>query len=104
MSDSVQPHGLQPARLLCPWDSPGKNTRVGCHFLLQLSIYPLQIHTIPHGASEPLQMLLTPTWNVSLHSISYHWINTYVFFKNQLRTSLVDQWLRLRLPMQGVHI
>ena len=29
------PCGLQPARLLCPWDSPGKNTRVGCHFLLQ---------------------------------------------------------------------
>ena len=29
------PHGLQPARLLCPWDSPGKKTGVGCHFLLQ---------------------------------------------------------------------
>ena len=29
------PHGLWPARLLCPWDSPGKNTGVGCHFLLQ---------------------------------------------------------------------
>ena len=35
MSDSLQPHGLQPSRLLCPWDSPGKNTGVGCHFLLQ---------------------------------------------------------------------
>ena len=35
MSDSVQPHGLQPTRLLPPWDSPGKNTGVGCHFLLQ---------------------------------------------------------------------
>ena len=29
------PHGLQPTRFLCPWDFPGKNTRVGCHFLLQ---------------------------------------------------------------------
>ena len=29
------PHGLQPTRLLCPWDSPGKNNGVGCHFLLQ---------------------------------------------------------------------
>ena len=28
-------HGLQPARLLCPWDFPGKSTGVGCHFLLQ---------------------------------------------------------------------
>ena len=27
------PHGPQPARILCPWHSPGKNTRVGCHFL-----------------------------------------------------------------------
>ena len=37
VSDSLQPHGLQPARLLCPWDSPGKNTGVGCHFLLRMS-------------------------------------------------------------------
>ena len=35
MSDSVRPHGLQPTRLLRPWDSPGKNTGVGCHCLLQ---------------------------------------------------------------------
>ena len=35
MSDSVQPHRRQPNRLLYPWDSPGKNTGVGCHFLLQ---------------------------------------------------------------------
>ena len=35
MSDSVQPHRWQPTRLLNPWDSPGKNTGVGCHFLLQ---------------------------------------------------------------------
>ena len=41
MSDSLQPHGLQPTRLLHPWDSPGKNTGVGCHFLLQ-GIFPTQ--------------------------------------------------------------
>ena len=35
MSDSVQPHGRQPTRLPRPWGSPGKNTGVGCHFLLQ---------------------------------------------------------------------
>ena len=35
MSDSLRPYGLQPASLLCPCDSPGKNTRVGCHSLLQ---------------------------------------------------------------------
>ena len=35
MSDSVRPHRRQPTRLRRPWDSPGKNTGVGCHFLLQ---------------------------------------------------------------------
>ena len=35
MSDSVQPHRRKPTRLPRPWDSPGKNTGVGCHFLLQ---------------------------------------------------------------------
>ena len=32
---TLRSHGLQPARLLCPWASPGKNTGVGCHALLQ---------------------------------------------------------------------
>ena len=35
MSDSSRPHGLQPTRLLCPWDFPGKSTGVGCHCRLQ---------------------------------------------------------------------
>ena len=35
MSDSAQPYRRQPTRLPHPWDSPGKNTGVGCHFLIQ---------------------------------------------------------------------
>ena len=35
MSDSSRPHRLQPTRLLCPWETPGKNTGVSCHSLLQ---------------------------------------------------------------------
>ena len=35
MSDSVRPHRRQPTRVPRPWDSPGKNTGVGCHFFLQ---------------------------------------------------------------------
>ena len=35
MSDSVRPHRWQPTRFPCPWHSPGKNTGVSCHFLLQ---------------------------------------------------------------------
>ena len=41
MSNSLLPYRLQPARLLCSWNSPGKNTRVGCYFLLQ-GIFPTQ--------------------------------------------------------------
>ena len=40
MSDSLQLHGLHPIRLLCPWDFPGKNTEVGCHFLFQGIFWP----------------------------------------------------------------
>ena len=40
LSNSLWTNGLQPTRLLCPWDFPGKSTRVGCYFLLQeLSAY-----------------------------------------------------------------
>ena len=41
ISNSFRPHGLQPTRLLCPWDSPGKNTGVGCHALLH-GLFPTQ--------------------------------------------------------------
>ena len=41
VSNSLWPHGLKPTRSLCPWDSPDKNTGVGCHFLLQ-GIFPTQ--------------------------------------------------------------
>ena len=44
MSDSSRPHGLQPTRLLCPWDFPGKSTGVGCHHLLhRFSATPLKL-------------------------------------------------------------
>ena len=36
VSNSSRPHGLQPTRLICPWDFPGKSTGVGCYFLLQI--------------------------------------------------------------------
>ena len=41
VSDSLRPHGRSPTRLRRPWDFPGKNTGVGCHFLLQ-GIFPTQ--------------------------------------------------------------
>ena len=58
-SDSLQPHGLQPVRLLCPWNSPGKNTGVGCHsflhgiFLTQgLNLSPLHCRQILYRLSH----------------------------------------------------
>ena len=47
MADSLLPHGLWPTRLLCPWNSPCKNTGVGCHAFLQ-GIFPTQ------GLNPPL--------------------------------------------------
>ena len=41
VSNSLRPHRLWPTRLFCPWDSPGKNTGMGCHSLLQ-GIFPTQ--------------------------------------------------------------
>ena len=49
--DSKQPHGLQPTRLLHPWDFPGKSTGVGCHCLLQ------HIHTTIYKISEVLEFI-----------------------------------------------
>ena len=56
----MQPHGLQLARLLCPWDFPGKNTGVDCHFLLQ-GIFPsqgLKLHLLCllHWQAGPLPL------------------------------------------------
>ena len=53
MTDSVRPHRQQPTRLPCPWDSPGKNNGVGCHFLLQC----MQLKS----ESEVTQSCLTPS-------------------------------------------
>ena len=53
MSDSVRPRRQQPTGLPRPWDSPGKNTGVGCHFLLQC--------VKVKSDSELVQSCLTPS-------------------------------------------
>ena len=57
MSKSLQPHGLQLARLFCPWSFPGKNTWVVCHFLLQ-EICPTQGWNLRllHWQADSLQL------------------------------------------------
>ena len=66
VSDSVQPRRWQPTRLCCPWDSPGKNTGVGCHFLYQC----MKVKT----ESEVTQLCPTPSdpMDCSLPGSSVH--------------------------------
>ena len=64
----MRPHRWQPTRLPHPWDSPGKNTGVGCHFLLQCMKVKSE--------SEVAQSSLTPSdpMDCSLPGSSIHWI------------------------------
>ena len=68
MSDSVRPQRQQPTQLRCPWDSPGKNTGVGCHFLLQCMKVKSE--------SEVAQLCPTPSnpMDCSPPGSSIHWI------------------------------
>ena len=52
MSDSLRPHELQPPRLLCPWDSPGEDARVGSHSLLQGPSQPRDQMQVSHIAGR----------------------------------------------------
>ena len=63
MSDSQRPGGLQPTRLFCPWNFPGKNTGVGCHFIL-LGIFQTQgphLHLL-HLLYWQADSFTTTTW------------------------------------------
>ena len=79
MSYPQQSHGLQPSRLPRPWDFPGKSTGMGCHCLLchqRWSTYKKNFFRLP------FPILILPS-------------------KDASGASLVIQWLRIRLAMQG---
>ena len=62
MSDTVRPHRWKPTRLPCPWDSPGKNTGVGCHCLLLMGSY-LSITTLNvNGLNAPTKRQRLAEW------------------------------------------
>ena len=72
MSDSVRPHRWQPTRLPHPWDSPGKNTGVGCHFLLH---FLLQCMKVKSESKVPqLCLTLRDPMDCSLPGFSVHGI------------------------------
>ena len=66
MSDSVWPHRRQPTRLPRPWDSPGKNTGVGCHFLLQYMKVKSEVAQSCPTLSDPMDCSLPGS---SIHGI-----------------------------------
>ena len=79
MSDSLRPHGLWPTMLFCPWDSPGKNIRVGCHLFFQgifltqgLSPHLLCLLHWPAG-SLPLVPPRKPLVHCPRALVSYEW-------------------------------
>ena len=64
MSDSSRPHGLQPTRLLCLWDFPGKSTGVGCYCLLRQSLSHVQIFVTPWSAAHQDSLSIANSWSL----------------------------------------
>ena len=77
VSDSLQPHGLQPARPLCPGDSPGMNTGVGCHTLLQ-GIFQTQ------GQNPGLLYCRQILYHLSQQGIKY----LYCYLQNRITSGI----------------
>ena len=83
MSGSLRPHGLQPTRLPCARDYPGKNTGMGCHFLLQGILRLLHWQT----DSLPLSYLESPS-----HLLHIHLLNIYYILGSVLGTGDETQY------------
>ena len=70
MSDSLRPHGLQPTRLLHPWDFPGKSTAVGCHCLLYLFLRCYELCSLYERLSNMI--------NKQFKRVDHTWFNQEV--------------------------
>ena len=79
MSNSVRPHRWQPTRLPHPWDSPGKNTGVGCHFLLQCRKVKSESEVIQscQTLSDPMDCSLSGS---SIHGFSSKYCQILLFY------------------------
>ena len=108
----MRPHRRQPTRLLHPWDSPGKNTRVGCHFLLHFPYYRgwkaknyiFQTH-LEIGIWLRLHQLDALVWKLNLElsqagrkeGLHFDGINqVHMVSGKQLRLQLSDSWIRAK--------
>ena len=105
-SDSLQSRGLQPTRLLCPWDFPGKSTGMGCHCLLRKS---LPVYNYGHAFFFNFKdKLKSSFWNDNYEPVlemSYIWrsikdvfynhfsINNNTFLRNlKIRLLSIENW------------
>ena len=97
VSDSFRPHGLWPTLLLCPWDSPGRKTGVGYHFLLQgifsakgsnhISCVSFIIgRFFTCWSTSPIKCLLIFSCILSCHSYICVYIHTYVYIRIYIYT------------------
>ena len=96
--ESFRSHGLEPARLLCPWISPGKNTGEGCHFLLQWIASDPGIKPISLAAPVLAGRFFT-SWATSLAYIS-----KYMYLGKVAQSCLfVTPWTDCSPPGSSVH-
>ena len=113
MSDSLRPHGLLPTRLLCPWDFPGKNTGLACHFLLQgiLQIHglnPCLLHR--QTDSSPLSHLASPYIDMLLLSCFSRVLLCAILWTAARQAPLSmgfsrqEYWSGLPCPIQGIFL
>ena len=92
VSDSLRPHRLKPGGLLCPWDSPGKNTGVCCYFLLQ-RIFPTQ------GTNPILLQCRQTLYHLSHHGSREYEISSVQFSHSVVTNSLPPHGLQhVKLP------
>ena len=101
MSDSLCPHGLWPTRLFCPWDSPGKNTGVCCHFLLQ-GIFSTQGSNLSLPHCRQIFLPFEPPGkpkNTGVGSLS---LLQQIFLTQELKWGLLHcRWILYQLSSQG---
>ena len=111
VSDSLWPHGLEPARLFCPWDSPDKDTGVGCHSLLQgiflmqgsnLGLLPCRqlLYHLSHQGSPPAPGAWGYTWSTELTNHRAAYCRLKCVFPKFIRWSLNPRCLEIRLYWQ----
>ena len=106
VSDPQRPHGLQPTRLLLPWDFPGRSTGVGCHCLLPYCVIPSETPLLllnwknkklggrGKRACAPLLVTNLFSWvqHLSSRQINFHFINIFCFFSSLLWSDFIPPW------------